>query len=106
MVFCYQSVIVSIGSTNARFIQDHWHLYDYGLKEMFGPTVYDLLKNHLIGIIQSKSAEEFDSIYNLGHKLLENQMEKNDQLMRDFEQFANNKMQCAEYCIAQVPGNR
>ena len=57
-------------------------------------------------MIQLKSAAEFDGIYNAGRNLLENQMEKNGQLMSDFEQFTNNKMQYAEYCISQVPGNR
>ena len=73
---------------------------------MFGPTGYDLLKDHLVRMIQSNSAEEFDSIYNLGRMLFENQMQKNGQLMSDFETFANNKSDYAEYCIAQLPGNR
>ena len=33
-------------------------------------------------------------------------MQKNGQLMSDFETFASNKIHYAEYCIAQLPGNR
>ena len=57
-------------------------------------------------MIQSRTAEEFDEIYNLGRMLLENQLQKNGQLMSDFETFASNKIHYAEYCIAQLPGNR
>ena len=41
--FFDQSLIRKMGFTNARFIQDHWHLYDSGLKQMFGPAGYELL---------------------------------------------------------------
>ena len=104
--FFDQSVVVSMGFTNATFIVDHWHLYDSGLNKMFGHTGYDLLRDHLVRMIQSKSAEEFNGIYNLGRMLLENQMQKNGQLMSDFETFASNKIHYAEYCITQLPGNR
>ena len=57
-------------------------------------------------MIQSQTAAEFDEIYNLGCTLLANQRKKNGQLMSDFESFASNKTHYAEYCIAQLPGNR
>ena len=70
--FFDQSVVDSMGFTNATFIVDQWHLYDLGSKKKFGHTGYELLRDHLVRMIQSKSAEKFDEIYNLGRMLLEN----------------------------------
>jgi len=104
--FFDQSVIKKMGFTNARFIQDHFHLYDSGLKKIFGPAGYELLKSHLVRMIQAKSEGDFDEIYVAGKNLLENQSKVNGQLLSIFEKFASSRANYAEFCIAEIPGNR
>ena len=104
--FFDQSVIEKMGFTNARFIQDHWHLYDSGLKKTFGSAGYELLKSHLVRMVQSPSAGDFDEIYVAGKNLLHNQPEVNGDLICIFDKFASSRIHYAEFCIAEIPGNR
>ena len=49
---------------------------------------------------------EYDDIYVAGNNLLHNQPEINGQLISIFEKFACSRIHYAEFCIAEIPGNR
>ena len=104
--FFDQLVIINKGFTNAHFIQDHWHLYDSGLKKTFDSSGYDLLKNYLVRMVQSKSSEEFHDIYVVGKILLEGQDQKDGHLISVYDNFENNNKHYAEFKISEIPGNR
>ena len=95
----FSKVIEKMGFTNARFIQDHWHLYDSGLKKTFGSAGYELLKSHLVRMVQSPSAGDFDEIYVAGKNLLHNQPEVNGDLICIFDKFASSRIHYAEFCM-------
>ena len=59
--FFDEDIISQIDFPNARFILDHFHLLDSGLKKIFGKVGYDLLKGHLIQMVKAPSQVEFDS---------------------------------------------
>ena len=73
---------------------------------MFGPSGYELLKSHLVRMVQAKSEVEYDDIYVAGKNLLHNQPEINGQLISVFETFACSRIHYAEFCITEIPGNR
>jgi len=73
---------------------------------MFGPVGYELLKSHLVRMIQAKSKVDFDEIYDTGKNLLENQLKVNGQLLSIFEEFSCTRNYYAESRIVEIPGNR
>ena len=73
---------------------------------MFGPAGYELLKSHLVLMIQAKSEGDFDEIYAAGKNLMENQSQVNGQLLCIFEKIARSRNNYADFCIAEIPGNR
>ena len=107
--FFDQEMIIKLGFTNAKFIMDHFHLYisaNPGLAKIFGKGGYELLKGHLIKMIQSTSEDDFCSVLDSARQLLQAQNTRNGQLESDLESFAEKRESYAQYCINQIPGNR
>ena len=55
-------MVKGMGFTNARFIQDQHHLLESGLQNAFGKVGYDLLKSHLVRLVQANSEIDFEVI--------------------------------------------
>jgi len=103
--FFDEEAVRGIVFTHAKFIQDHFHLYDSGLKKMFGTTRYKLLQLHLIIIVQAKSKEEFDGLVDAAELVLKSQKSRNGQLEGDFAKHVPRKQFYATYCLRLIPGN-
>ena len=107
--FFDQEMIVNLGFTNARFVMDHFHLYispNPGLAKMFGKRGFELLKGHLIQMIQANSEEEFDSIVESARQKLHAQTPRDQQMESDLNTFAGKWESYAQYCLDKIPGNR
>ena len=104
--FFDQQMIVDFEFVNAMFLMDHFHLYDSGLLKYFGQSGYELLKGHLVKMIQAKSVHQFDDVLCAARELLVAQQARNGQLEQDLETFASRRVNFAQYCIDGIPGNR
>ena len=107
--FFDQDMIVEFGFVNASFIMDHFHLYissNPGLAKIFGKAGYELLKGHLVSMIQANSEEDFDSVVDAARQLLHVQTPRNGQIESDLKKFANKRSYYAQCCLDMIPGNR
>ena len=68
--FFDENIIKEMGFPNARFIMDKFHLLDLWLKKKYDKVGYELLKSHLIRMVNSPSQSEFDSILESACQLL------------------------------------
>ena len=104
--FFDQLTVRKLGFENARFIQDHFHLYDSGLLKIFGKSGYEQLQSHLVQMIKAQSESRFNEVYQSGLDLLSNDGQTDGELLGNFKKFSSRKEEYAEYCIAMIPGNR
>ncbi len=104
MAFFTQVVINGLGFTNAQFIYNQRHFLDSGLKGMF-PTSYDLLKGHLISMVNASNESDYECILTSANNLLQSQTSKNNQDTKDLRVFAENCGIYAEYMISNIVGN-
>jgi len=101
-----QDMVIELGFVNARFHADQWHLLDSGLSQKFGKAGYELLKGHLVKMVQANSEQEYNDILQAATDLLQSQLQRDGQLESVLEEFASLRETYASYCHAQVPGNR
>ena len=88
--FFDQDLIIKLGFTNAKFIMNHFHLYisaNPGLAKIFGKAGYELLKGHLIKMIQACSKDDFESVLDSTRQLLQARTPRNKQMESDLESF-------------------
>ena len=107
--FFDQEMIVDFGFVNAIFIMDHFHLYvspNPGLAKIFGKAGYELLKGHLVQMIQANSQEDFESFLLAAREKLHAQTPRNGQMESDLEKFAKKRHSYAQYCLDKITGNR
>ena len=95
-----------MGFPNTRFIMDKFHLLDSGLKNKFGKVGYELLKSHLIRLVNSPSELEFDSILESTRQLLSALPQQNGELETELNTFANKRACHALFCLENIPCNR
>jgi hypothetical protein len=67
---------------------------------------YELLKGHLVKMVQANSEQEYNDILQAATDLLQSQLQRDGQLESVLEEFASLRETYASYCHAQVPGNR
>jgi hypothetical protein len=53
-------MICDFGFTNARYLQDWHHLFASGLQDLFGKSIYDVIKEELGQMIRAGSEEYFE----------------------------------------------
>ena len=98
--------VTRMGFCNAAFIADRHHLLNSGVKKMFGKITYDLIKTHLVRMVQADSKQKFDQLLMLAKRILMTQHKVDGQAEADLALFSSLRAVFANYCIAELPGNR
>ncbi len=104
--FFDQDMVTKLGFVLAKFITDIWHLKDSGLDKLFGKAGHEMLKSHLIRMIDAKSEKEFEDVHLAAQELLKAMPARNGQLEQTLEDFASRRETYAQYCLDKIPGNR
>ena len=104
--FFSQELVTSLGFLNAILVLDRWHLLDSGLEKMFGKTGYEMLKGHVVGMVQSNSLEEFESFLMQAKIVLQSKEPRDGSLETTLQKFADNRKNFANFCVKAIPGNR
>ncbi|KAL7544230.1 hypothetical protein ACHAWF_016691 [Thalassiosira exigua] len=104
--FFNEKKIHEFGFVNAHYFTDRWHLFDSGLREMFGQKCYDMLKSHLKAMIYAKTKCAFEDTANAAKEYLLNLNPRNAEHEVALDKFISKKDMYAEYILAEVVGNR
>ncbi|KAL7535171.1 hypothetical protein ACHAWF_005077 [Thalassiosira exigua] len=104
--FFNQKLIHDMGFVNALLISDQWHLLDSGLELMFGKSVYGLIGPHLVRMVRSTSALEYEETLESARSLLASCPVRSGEAEETLTEFANQRATYATYMIAEIPGNR
>ena len=73
---------------------------------MFGKITYELIKTHLVRMVQAQSKQRFDQLLMLAKRILMTQHQVDGQAVADLAQFSSLRGVFANYCLSELPGNR
>eukprot|EP00956_Cyclotella_meneghiniana_P040909 scaffold208956_cov35-Cyclotella_meneghiniana.AAC.1 len=97
--FFNQEMIEYLGFVNAKYIKDHFHLFDSGLGKKFGVTGHNLLKNHLAIMIRAGTEEDFNKAATSAHTSILSQCSVDGALLKSLDDFIAEKETYATYCL-------
>jgi len=86
-VFFNQNMIEEFGFINAKYLKDWFHLFDTGLKELFGEDTSKLLKGELIQMAKAPSRDYFDKVLENAIIKLRNMLQPDAALKETLELF-------------------
>ena len=104
--FFNQQSLHKWGLCNAKFIADHWHLFDSGLKDKFSIQYYHLIEVNLRRMASAYNEIEFNNAYSDAKQQLIHLNLRNGRVERELLNFYNQKETYALYLIRKLPGNR
>ena len=104
--FFNQSSLEKWGLCNAKFIADHWHLFDSGLKDRFSMTYYHLIEHNLRKMANAHNEQQMNIAYNDAKQQLYNLNLRNCKAEKELDEFYNERVTYALYLIKRIPGNR
>ena len=98
--FTQSNVRNILGLTNAHLIQDHYHLFDSGLKHRFGKATYSILKDDLLAMANAFSEEAFELSFSKAMSVLQTKQGGRDlSLENELKTFADERDTYAVYML-------
>ena len=105
--FFSQETLNQWGLINAKFIADHWHLFDSIFKKRFlNQGHYKMIEDNLRRMVDSNNEEQFNIAYRNCKRQLLNLPVRNGASEKALETIAKEKEFYASFMTRKLPGNK